>query len=101
MGKYLALWEIDKTKIPISQKERGEGWMALMSLVRQDLEQGIVKDWGAFVGGLKGYFVAEATEVEIGYLTQQYVPFVFFEVYPISSVSQVDDVISALSTQKA
>jgi hypothetical protein len=47
MGKYLVLWEVDQTKIPIDPKERGEGWSLLMALVRQDIEKGITKDWGA------------------------------------------------------
>ncbi len=101
MGKYLVLWEIDKTKVSISPKERGDGWTLLTGIVKQDLERGIMKDWGAFVGDLSGYFVAEGSEVDIGYLTQQYVPFVFFKVYPIASLSQVDDIVGALSTQQA
>lgn len=26
MARYLLLWEIDQTKIPINPKERGTGW---------------------------------------------------------------------------
>ena len=59
MGKYLVLWEIDPTKIPIDPKERGEGWGMLMAMVRQDFEKGILKDWGAFVGESNGYAVSD------------------------------------------
>ena len=97
MGKYLLLWELDWTKVPISPQERGVGFATLMGLVKRDIEKGPMKDWGAFVGELNGYFVAEGTEVEIGNLVQQYVPFVFFKVHAVSSVSQVDDVVKALS----
>jgi len=55
MGKYLVLWEIDQTKIPVDPKERGDTWSLFMTVVRQDIEKGIVKDWGAFVGDTKGY----------------------------------------------
>ena len=37
MGKYLVLWEVDQTKIPIDPKERGAGWSFLMAMVRQDI----------------------------------------------------------------
>jgi len=97
MGKYLLLWEIDRTKVPISPQERGTGFGALMSGVKEDIQKGLMKDWGAFVGEVNGYAVAEGTEVEIGNMIQRYVPFVFFKVYPIASVSQVDEVVKALS----
>ena len=96
MGKYLLLWEIDETKIPVSPKERGAGWSALLQIVKQDIKKGMTKDWGAFVGEINGYSVAEGTEVEIGNMLQQFAPFVRFKVHPIASVSQVEEVIKAL-----
>jgi hypothetical protein len=96
MGKYLLLWEIDATKIPVNPKERGAGWNTLMQVVKQDIKKGMTKDWGAFVGEINGYAVAEGTEVEIGSMLQQFAPFVFFKVHPIASVSQVEEVIKAL-----
>lgn len=68
-----------------------------MEIVKQDIKKGITKDWGAFVGEINGYTVAEGTEVEIANMLQQYVPFVHFRVHPIASVSQVDEVIKSLT----
>jgi hypothetical protein len=98
MAKYLILWEVDQTKVPIAPQERGAGWSALMNMVKQDIEKGISKDWGAFLGELNGYAIAEGTELEVMNMLQQYVPFVLFEVHPIASVSQVDEMIKALSS---
>lgn len=98
MAKYLVLWEVDQTKVPIAPQERGAGWSALMNMVKQDIEKGISKDWGAFVGELNGYAIAEGTELEVMNMLQQYVPFVLFEVHPIASVSQVDEMVKALSS---
>jgi hypothetical protein len=97
MGRYLVLWEIDQTKIPIDPKERGAGWGALMAMVRQDLEKGFVKEWGTFVGETKGFDVIEGTEVEVMNVMQQYVPYVIFKVHPVASESQVNEMIAALS----
>ena len=97
MGKYLVFWEVDKTKVPFDPQERGAGWQLLVDVVKLDLEKGIMKDWGAFVGEINGYFVAEGSEVEIGNMTQQYVPFVFFKTLPVSSVGQVEEVLKALT----
>ena len=49
------------------------------------------------VGEINGYSVVEGTEVEIGNMVQQYVPFVSFKTQPVASVSQVSEVIKALS----
>lgn len=97
MGKYLLLWEVDRARIPTDPKERGAGWGLLMAMVRQDIEKGVSKDWGAFVGETNGYAVAEGTEIEILNMTAQYGPYVSFKVHPIASESQVNDMIKALS----
>jgi len=97
MGKYLLLWEVDRARIPTDPKERGAGWGLLMAMVRQDIEKGISKDWGAFVGETNGYAVAEGTEVEVLNMTAQYGPYVAFKVHPIASESQVNEMIKALS----
>ncbi len=97
MGKYLLLWEIDATKIPVSPKERGAGWNTLMQMVKQDIKKGLIKDWGTFVGELSGYAVEEGSELEVMNAVQQFTPFVHFKVHPIGSVSQVEEMIKALT----
>jgi len=97
MGKYLLLWEVDRARIPTDPKERGAGWGLLMAMVRQDIEKGVAKDWGAFVGETNGYAVAEGTEIEILNMTAQYGPYVSFKVYSIASESQVNEMIKGLS----
>jgi len=97
MPRYLLLWEVDHTKIPIDRKERGAGWAALMNMVRQDREKGMMKDWGAFVGETRGHGVYEGSELEVMKAIQQYVPFVRFQVHPIASESQVNEMIRALT----
>jgi len=96
MGKYLVLWEVDWTKIPIDRKERGMGWNGLLALVKKDIERGIQKDWGGFVGETKGYGIIEASEVEIGKQLQKYVPFTKFEVKAIATIDQVQEVVDDL-----
>jgi hypothetical protein len=98
MGKYLLYWEVDHSKIPIDPKERGEGWSLLMAMVRQDIQKGITKDWGAFVGESNGYSVFEGSEVEVMKTLQRYVPFCVFEVHPIATESQVNEMIAALKS---
>jgi len=97
MAKYLILWQIDGTKVPANPKERASMWEPFVNMVEQDMAKGISKDWGAFVGELRGYAIAEGTEVEIGNMLQQYVPYVQFEVHPVMATGPVREVIKALS----
>jgi len=97
MGKYLVLWEIDQTKVPVSPQERGAGWAALMDMVEADRKKGILKDFGAFTGEIRGYSVLEGTEVEIANSLQQYVPWAIFKVHNVMSEKQTNEMIKALT----
>jgi hypothetical protein len=66
-------------------------------MVKQDIEKGTLKDWGAFVGEVNGYVIAEGTEVEIGNMVQRYVPYVVFKTYPIASVDQLGEIVQGLA----
>jgi len=97
MGKYLLLWEIDPTKIPVDLEERGGEFGALMKVIKQDIKRGLLKDWGLFVGEHNGYSVVEGTEVEVIKATQRYTPFVCFAAHPIASVNHTGEMIKALT----
>jgi len=65
MAKYLMLWQLEKSLIPLDPKERGGGFALLMELVKQDLEKGIIKEWGYFTSQGAGYSIMEGTNAEI------------------------------------
>jgi hypothetical protein len=98
MGKYLVIWELDHSKIPIDPKERGAAWQMFMGMVKQDLEKGPAVDWGSFVGESRGYVIHEGSEVEVAKSMQQYVPFVTFKSHPVATVSQIDELVASLLT---
>jgi hypothetical protein len=97
MGRYLLLWELDRTRAPVDRKERGIGFNMLMEMVKQDMKRGLTKDWGVFVGEHAGYSVVEGTELEIMNQIQQYTPFVYFKVHPIGSLTQVEEMIKGMT----
>ncbi len=97
MGKYLVLWKIEQSTIPINPKKRGEGWTLLMALIRQDMKKGLTKDWGVFVGERNGYAINEGTELEVMNGLQQYVPFCSFKVHPIATPDMAEEMIKTLS----
>ena len=96
MGRYLLLWEIDRTKIPLDIKERGIGFEMLLGIVNDDIKKGITKDWGAYVGEYKGYSVVEGTEVDVINQLERFSPFVIFNVHPIASVANVGEMIKVM-----
>ncbi|MFC2163593.1 DUF3303 domain-containing protein [Acidobacteriota bacterium] len=97
MAKYFVLWEMDPTRVPEDPKERAAGWTLLMSMVKQDMQKGFTKDWGAIPGELNGYFIIEATEVELMMVAEQYNPYVSFQVHPVATVAQIDQLLEAMS----
>ena len=97
MGRYLALWEVDRGRIPVDPKERGIGWSGLMTLVRRHLEQGPFRSWGAFIGEESGYVLCEGGEVEVMKALQEYVPFVRFRLHPLATEEQTNRMIEGLS----
>ena len=96
MGRYLVLWELDHEKIAIDPKQRATAWSAFIDLIKEDIEKGVTKDWGSFVGEAAGYSVIEGTEVEVAIYLQRFVPFVIFKTHAIASVSQIEEMIAAL-----
>ncbi len=98
MPKYLILWEIDQRRIPTGRKDRGTGWNFLLSMIKEQIKQGLTKDWGLFVGETKGYSIMEGTEVEVTNATQKYVPFAFYEVKQVMSIEQTEEVIKNLTS---
>ena len=97
MGRYLLLWDLDRTRVPVDPIERGVGFNMLLEMVKQDMKKGLTKDWGVFIGEHTGYSVVEGAEVEIMKQIQQYTPYVYFKVHPIGSVAQVEEMIKGMT----
>ena len=98
MGKYLVLWEMDSSRAPADRKERGVAWSPLVGMVKQDLKEGRVKDWGAYSGEPKGYAIFEGTHVELGKYVQQYYPYSTFEIHEVGSIDIVGEVLKSLTS---
>ena len=93
MGKYLALWEIDANRLPVGRKERAAGWKALLNFIKEDMQDGKLLDWGAFLGELGGFGIMEGDIVEINIRIQRYSPFVHFKLRAISGLEQTEQLL--------
>jgi hypothetical protein len=97
MGKYFMTWKIDPQNIPISREDRAAAWKPMVDMVKEGIEKGVIKEWGAFVGENRGYSIAEGTEAEISAFNQQWVPFVEFDVHPVATIGDIEKVIAGLA----
>ena len=97
MPRYFMTWEIDANKVPISREERGAAWAAMIEMVKQGIKEGRIKEWGMFVGEMRGYSIAEGTEAEIGAFNQNWVPFVNFKSHAVTTIEDVEKVINSLT----
>ena len=89
MQKYLIIWEGDLSKQPADFKERGQAYKQALAMVKQDLDSGLLKEWGKVNGQLKGYWIAEGNDIEIGLMMEKYVPFfTFSKIYPVVTYEQ-------------
>lgn len=96
MGKYLLLWRLNENLMPIDPKERASGWGMLMEMVKKDISKGIQKDWGSFAGENRGYCVLEGGVSDVLKMTQQYIPYVKFEVHPVASVNEIEEMLKQM-----
>ena len=97
MGRYLLYWKLNQNLVPADPKERAQGWGMLMEMVKQDVAKGLTKDWGAFPGENRGYSILEGNPLDVMKMTQQYAPYVGFEVHPVASMDEITELLRHMS----
>lgn len=90
MPRYLMTWELDATKVPVNPKERAAAWLPMLQMVRQDMQNGLMKAWGSYLGEMNGFGLAEGSEEEVTRMAQKYVPFVQFTTHPALTIDQME-----------
>ncbi len=94
MPRFYVKWEFDRIQIPRDPAERVKLWMAMLEMVKDGLNTGVIKDWGMFSGGEGGYSVGEfKTEAEHFAYLMRWMPTIKFEVQPILTVDQTIEAI--------
>lgn len=96
MAKYLMMWELDLTKVPVNPKERATMWGPMIQMVKQQMAQGGTTEWGCFAGETRGFSIAEGDEMTVSNSVQKYLPYVTFTVHQIISVNQMEELIKNL-----
>ena len=97
MSRYLVLWEADESKIPVDPKERRDSWLMAIEATKQDMRDGLTKDWGSFAGQPNGFLIAEGTEKEILKSTIKFMPFFRFKTILTASIDQVETAVKEIA----
>jgi len=96
MAKYMVLWEVDTSKTPEDPKAKKAQQLRFQELVVKQLKEGVIKEWGQFVGEVYGYAINECSAVDLHTLTTMWVPFVKFQVREIMTINEVNKATKAL-----
>ncbi|HLB71658.1 MAG TPA: hypothetical protein VJJ51_11500 [Candidatus Methanoperedens sp.] len=97
MTKFLTLWELDRTRIPDSPEEQLQYYTMLQNMIKEDMKNGRTREFGAFVGGFKGFVIREGTEQEIYMEISKYAKFTNYKTYPFLDISQLEEMLKAQS----
>ncbi|MFC1974677.1 DUF3303 family protein [Chloroflexota bacterium] len=96
MAKYFITWEADESLWPTGSKEHSALRSKLADMVKQDMKEGKMNDWGVFVGGDKGYSIAEGNAVDLYKHLQRYHPYINFMVHQVLSIDELLEVAKSL-----
>jgi len=66
MSKFLVLWKLEPTLLLADREEELTHWIPMLEAVKAGMQAGLVKDFGVFAGGMRGYAIWEvASEAEL------------------------------------
>ena len=96
MARYMVLWEVEASRIPEDPKTKKALLLGFQEMVKKQLKEGIVKEWGAFVGERSGYIITEGKAVSLHTIAEGWVPFVKFTTKEIMTIDEVNKATKAL-----
>ncbi len=97
MPKFLVLWKVDPNKAPVNPKDRGAAWAGLLNVIKQDIRDGRLADFGTFPGEARGYMVATMSELDLGKSLQGFCPQLTYDNRVVLSVDETVEVVKSLS----
>jgi len=96
MAKYMALFDVDTSRLSDDPKMRKAQLLGAEELVAQKLKEGVLKEWGSFAGELRGYMIFEGSAVDLHAITALWVPVVKFTTREVLTIDEINKVTKAL-----
>jgi hypothetical protein len=102
MTKFFIKWWVNVEKLPNTPQEAGMLHMQMLEMVKADMRDHNITDWGQFGNGANGYCIGEMSEQEAFNLMLKYVPVIGFHLMPVLSVDQtIDELKKAAAAMQA
>lgn len=96
MAKYMVLWEVDTNRTPEDPKAKKAQFLGFGEIVKKQLKEGGVKEWGLFAGEMSGYTIFEGSAVDLHTFTTIWTPVVKFTTRQVMTVDEVNKATKAL-----
>jgi hypothetical protein len=93
MTKWLGKWKATQQLYSMPRGEMTKISLSLHEMVKADMGAGVAKDWGAYAAAGEGYMIFEGSETQVYEAVLKYTPNISFEVVPIISLGQSNEVI--------
>jgi len=75
--------------IPVNPEERGKLWIRMLEMVKADLKNGTLSDWGVRMDSSGGFAFAETDEATLHAAILKWMPYIEYDIRPVLSVDQV------------
>jgi hypothetical protein len=92
MPKYVALWEMDASRIPADPQQFATLMAKMIDMTKQWLKDHPGAEWGAFIGEGKGYCSADMSAQDVIKVNMMFTPYVHFKVYQAASIKELEEV---------
>ena len=89
MAKYLVIWETNPTQTATNPEEAAKILSGARDWVQQNIDKGVLKDWGAYLTVSKGYGVWECSPVDLYKEVQKFTPYITCEINEVLSINEL------------
>ena len=89
MGKTLLQWKMKMQNVPLDPAERNKLYIQMAGMIKQDLEKGVLTDWGMYMDGSGGYGVSELSPKDIYSIVLKWATYCSFDAKPVLNTDEV------------
>ena len=94
MSRFYLKWNLTSLATPADPEQRAKLWLSMLQMVKGDMKDGKLKDWGMCNNGDSGYAIyEEANDADLFVSLLKWMPYVAFDAKPVVTI---DEAIAAI-----
>jgi hypothetical protein len=97
MPKSWIKWRLNQQFTPTDPAEIGKLWMSMLEMVKADLKDGTLTDWGECYNGGEGYAISELSVQDVRTSILKYTPYILFDIKPVLNADQIVECIKKVA----